>query len=112
MSTSDPAYLRHIIQILVDNAIAHTDETCAIHIHAQKSKNGIQLNVCDDGPGVPADQASQIFKPFVTITRGTNHRGSGVGLSMAQAFSHAINATLQYHDNQPHGACFTLQLHS
>jgi signal transduction histidine kinase len=112
MSTSDPSYVHHIIQILVDNAIAHTADSCTIQIHAQQSKNTIQLSVCDDGPGVPADQTHQIFKPFVTITRGTNHRGSGVGLSMAQAFSQAIHATLSYHDNEPHGACFRLSLHS
>lgn len=112
LSTSDPAYVRHIVHILVDNAIAHTADSCTIQIHAHKSKNGLQLSVCDDGYGIPADQVDQIFKPFVTITRGTEHRGSGVGLSMAQAFSQAINATLSYHDNKPHGACFRLSLHS
>jgi two-component system clock-associated histidine kinase SasA len=112
ISTSDYSYIRHIIQILIDNAIAHTDETCTIQIHAHKNKNGIQLSVCDDGPGIPADQVSQIFQPFVTIRRGTNHRGSGVGLSMAQAFSKALHAKLSYHDNKPHGACFRLSLHA
>lgn len=112
MSTSDPAYVRHIIQILVDNAIAHTAEHCTIQISAQKVKGTSQINVCDDGVGVPADQVDQIFKPFVTIARGTAHRGSGVGLSMAQAFSQAINATISYHDNLPHGACFGVLLHS
>lgn len=112
MSTSNPAYVRHIIQILVDNAIAHTTEHCSIQISAHKVKGAVQLTVCDDGTGVPTEQIDQIFKPFVTITRGTNHRGSGVGLSMAQAFSQAINATLSYHNNQPHGACFEILLHS
>lgn len=112
MSTSDPAYVSHIIQILIDNAIAHTDDTCVIQISAHKVKGHVHITVCDDGPGVPADQVSQIFKPFVTIARGTAHRGSGVGLSMAQAFSQAIHATLSYQDNQPHGACFGLRLHS
>jgi signal transduction histidine kinase len=111
-STSNPDYVRHIIQILIDNAIAHTTDACTIHIHAHKNKHETQISVCDDGHGVPAEQVDQIFKPFVTITRGTSHRGSGVGLSMAQAFSQAINAKLSYHDNKPHGACFRLSLHS
>ncbi len=110
ISTSDPAYVRHIIQIFVDNAIAHTPDTCTIELCAHMIKGHVRLCVCDDGPGVPAGQVQQIFKPFVTIARDTNHRGSGVGLSMAEAFSHAINATINYHDNHPHGACFVVEL--
>lgn len=110
MITSDPAYVRHIVNILIDNAIAHTNDTCTIQIQAQFSKGRIHLSVCDDGPGVPSDQITQIFKPFVTISRGTDHRGSGVGLSMAQSFSQAIDADLSYRSNLPHGACFVLAL--
>lgn len=112
MSTSDPAYLRHIIHILIDNAIAHTASTCTITIEANITKGAVHLSVCDDGVGVPADQIDQIFKPFVTISRGTKHRGSGVGLSMAQALSNAINAKLRYHHNEPHGACFVVTMHT
>lgn len=110
MTTSDPAYVQHIIHILIDNAIAHTPDTSMIEIDAHMRKGKIQLRVCDDGPGVPADQVERIFQPFVTISRGTAHRGSGVGLSMAQAFCHAIDATLHYHNNQPSGACFVITL--
>jgi K+-sensing histidine kinase KdpD len=66
--------------------------------------------VCDDGHGIPANQVSQIFEPFVSIDRGTKHRGSGIGLSIAQSFCNAINATIRYHPNQPHGACFVVRL--
>jgi len=110
MTTSDPAYVQHIIHILIDNAIAHTPDTSMIEIDAHMRKGKIQLRVCDDGTGVPADQVERIFQPFVTISRGTAHRGSGVGLSMAQAFCHAIDATLHYHNNQPSGACFVITL--
>jgi K+-sensing histidine kinase KdpD len=46
----------------------------------------------------------------VSIDRGTNYQGSGIGLSIAQSFCNAINATIRYQPNQPHGACFVVRI--
>jgi signal transduction histidine kinase len=108
--TSDPNYVTHILQILLDNAIAHTADTCHINVQLRFGAGHCEIMVCDDGNGIPADQVSQIFEPFVSIDRGTSHRGSGIGLSIAQSFCNAINATVRYHPNQPHGACFVVRL--
>jgi K+-sensing histidine kinase KdpD len=59
----------------------------------------------------PPIKVNQIFEPFVSINRGTSHRGSGIGLSIAQSFCNAIAATIRYQPNQPHGACFVVRLH-
>jgi len=108
--TSDPNYVTHIVQILLDNAIVHTPDTSTISVQLRMVAGHCELCVCDDGNGIPANQVSQIFEPFVSIDRGTSHRGSGIGLSIAQSFCNAINATIRYHPNQPHGACFVVRL--
>jgi len=108
--TSDPNYVTHILRILIDNAIVHTPDTSTISVQLQMAAGHCELLVCDDGHGIPANQVSQIFEPFVSIDRGTKHRGSGIGLSIAQSFCNAINATIRYHPNQPHGACFVVRL--
>ena len=108
--TSDPNYVTHILQILLDNAIVHTPDTSTISVQLRMGAGHCELCVCDDGHGIPANQVSQIFEPFVSIDRGTSHRGSGIGLSIAQSFCDAINATIRYHPNQPHGACFVVRL--
>jgi K+-sensing histidine kinase KdpD len=108
--TSDPNYVTHILRILIDNAIVHTPDTSTISVQLQMAAGHCELLVCDDGHGIPANQVSQIFEPFVSIDRGTKHRGSGIGLSIAQSFCNAINATIHYHPNQPHGACFVVRL--
>jgi C4-dicarboxylate-specific signal transduction histidine kinase len=41
---------------------------------------GIVITVEDSGPGVPADQAADVFRPFFT----TKPEGSGIGLSLAR----------------------------
>ena len=108
--TSDPNYVTHILRILLDNALVHTADTCHINVQLRLDAGHCEILVCDDGHGIPADQVSQIFEPFVSIDRGTSHRGSGIGLSIAQSFCNAINATIRYQPNQPHGACFVVRL--
>ena len=108
--TSDPDYVTHILHILLDNALVHTPDTSTISVQLRMSAGHCELCVCDDGHGIPANQVSHIFEPFVSIDRGTSHRGSGIGLSIAQSFCNAINATIHYQPNQPHGACFVVRL--
>ncbi len=110
MSTYDPHYISHIIRILLDNAVAHTPATADIAINCVVATHSIEIHICDTGPGVPAEHVGTIFEPFVTYSRGTGHRGSGIGLNIAQTFARAMNAHLYYKPNAPHGACFVLQL--
>jgi signal transduction histidine kinase len=108
--TSDPNYVMHILRILIDNALVHTTDNCTVTVRLRRDSGHCELYVCDDGTGIPANQVSQIFEPFVSIDRGTSHRGSGIGLSIAQSFCNAINATIRYQPNHPHGACFVVRL--
>ena len=110
MSTYDPHYINHIIRILLDNAIVHTPATAEIAINCIVAPDSIEIHISDTGPGVPAEHVDSIFEPFVTYSRGTGHRGSGIGLNIAQMFARAMNAHLRYQSNTPHGACFVLEL--
>jgi signal transduction histidine kinase len=107
---SDPHYVSHIVRILLDNAIAHTTIPVQIAIHLVQTPTSVEIQVRDSGSGVPPEHISSIFEPFVTYSRGTTHRGSGIGLNIALTFARAMNAQLRYEDNKPHGACFVLQL--
>ncbi len=107
---SNPHYIAHIIRILLDNAIAHTPLDAVISIHCSAGPHHTEIHVRDTGNGVSAVHVSSIFEPFVTYSRGTGHRGSGIGLNIALTFARAMNAQLRYEANQPHGACFVLVL--
>ena len=110
MSTCDPHYISHIIRILLDNAVAHTPTTADVTIDCVVAPNAIEIHICDTGPGIPPEHVDSIFEPFVSYARGTGHRGSGIGLNIAQMFARAMNAHLRYQSNTPHGACFVLEL--
>jgi two-component system nitrogen regulation sensor histidine kinase GlnL len=60
-------------------------------IAGQRSKLVIQIDVEDDGPGVPAPMMDRIFYPMVT----TRAEGTGLGLPMAQYLVHAHGGLIE-----------------
>ena len=52
---------------LVDNAVDAMDGRGAIDIHADPiDEGGVQVRICDTGPGIPADVLPRLFEPFFT----------------------------------------------
>lgn len=109
-SSSDPSYVEHIMRILVENAFHHTPPGSHITIAVTQQHHQVRISVCDDGPGIPSAQQAHIFDAFTAYDRGTQHHGSGLGLSIAQAFAQAIDAELSVQTHQPQGACFVVLL--
>jgi two-component system sensor histidine kinase PilS (NtrC family) len=65
--------------------------------------NQVELNVIDNGPGVPRVSQGQLFEPFFT----TDSKGTGLGLYLARELCAANRAVLEYVDDMP-GAHFRI----
>ena len=50
-----------------------------IRIRRRAGRDRVEIEVADNGPGIPADRLEQIFDPFFT----TKEQGSGLGLYIA-----------------------------
>ncbi|OSQ35857.1 ATP-binding protein [Thalassospira mesophila] len=46
---------------------------------------GLWIDVCDDGPGIPADQRDRVFEPFFRLEASRNKETGGIGLGLAIA---------------------------
>jgi len=66
----------------------------------------VEIEVCDNGPGVAAELAPRLFEPFFT----TKPEGTGLGLAMSRTIAEAHGGTLSYRANSPEGACFLMRL--
>jgi two-component system, LuxR family, sensor kinase FixL len=66
----------------------------------------VEIDVCDNGPGVPQEYSGRLFEPFFT----TKPEGTGLGLAMSRTIAEAHGGTLQYRANTPSGACFVMRL--
>ena len=61
---------------LILNAIDATAKNGRIEIRAAAERGGIRVEVRDDGPGIPPEQAARLFQPYFT----TKKHGTGLGL--------------------------------
>jgi len=83
IATADPARLRQVVVNLVDNAIRHSPSGSGVSVFAHAAEpSGLRLEVCDEGPGIPADERERVFQRF---TRGAmSAGGTGLGLAIAR----------------------------
>ncbi|MEC5384379.1 nitrogen regulation protein NR(II) [Uliginosibacterium sp. H3] len=71
----------------------------------RRHKLALELQVIDNGPGIPDDIRDKIFYPLVSGREG----GSGLGLSIAQSFVEQHQGTIDL-ESVPGRTCFTIML--
>lgn len=82
--------LKRALVNLVDNAFNYSSE---VSILAAVSSSNLMITIDDNGPGIPKDERSNVFKPFYRIDnsrnldkkmlQGLSGGGSGLGLAIA-----------------------------
>ena len=81
---ANPARLHQVVANLLDNASRHSAPGGPIVISARSvnAAGGLVVEVCDNGPGITADERSGVFERF---TRGgSRDGGTGLGLAIAR----------------------------
>ncbi len=97
----DRELLAQMLINLVENAITHTSEGTRIEIALRHDANGIDLDVADNGPGVPPEERERIFKRFYRLEPSRHKPGSGLGLSLVAAIANLHGIHLDVADNGP-----------
>jgi len=83
------------------------DGTGTIRVTAQRDGPRWQLDVADEGPGVPEELRSGVFDPFFT-TKAPGE-GTGLGLAVSRAMVEAMGGDLVLMPSEA-GACFRVSL--
>ena len=93
-----PVLLQELIRNLVDNALLYTPAGGTVTVRVVDDPFGqvVVLQVEDSGPGIPAAERDQVFRPFYR-SLGTNVDGSGLGLAIVRQIA------------EKHGAAMTLE---
>jgi two-component system NtrC family sensor kinase len=78
-----PGALAQVLTNLILNCVEHAfdaDSRGTIVVRARRDGAMIELEVSDDGKGIPAEMLDKVFDPFVTTRRGQG--GTGLGLNI------------------------------
>ncbi|HEX8303171.1 sensor histidine kinase [Sphingomonas sp.] len=105
---ADPDLLAQVLINLMHNAAQAMGsmETPRLALRLLKTREGIAIEVQDNGPGVPEQLRQDVFLPFFT-TRAT---GTGVGLNLARQIVVAHGGSIDVTDAPDGGALFRIVL--
>ncbi len=101
--------LKTVVHNLVQNAIIHNNSAMpeiTVTITATDDTT-VQLEVADNGPGVPADRREEIFGKG---EKGLESPGTGLGLYLVQTLIDSYDGTIEVTDNEPQGSIFRVEL--
>jgi signal transduction histidine kinase len=102
----DPDGLRRVIVNLTDNAVRYARTCVSVSVSAGRHMAGqptVQLEVTDDGPGIPAHERQRVFDRFYRVggSRSRESGGTGLGLPIVRDLVRAHGGTVRLADNQP-----------
>lgn len=84
--TADERRLRQILFNLLSNAVGFSPPNGTVTLSAERRAGAVAFTVTDRGPGIPPEQKDKVFDWFETDSMGSDHRGTGLGLSLVRSF--------------------------
>jgi signal transduction histidine kinase len=93
----DPARLRQLFLVLLDNAVRYSQSKGAIEVGIDRSDGKVTVSVSDSGIGIAPEELEGIFERFRRGGNATemNEEGLGLGLPVAKAIVEAHKGTIE-----------------
>ena len=105
----DPARLRQLVMILVDNAIRHSPRGGAVRVVVRPSGEAASVAVEDAGPGVRPEDRTRVFDRFWRAP-GAPVGGTGLGLAIAKWIAEHHDGTISVDQSAAGGARFEVTI--
>jgi signal transduction histidine kinase len=108
----DAVRLGQAVNNLLDNALKYTPEGGNVILAVRPRPDGAELEVRDDGPGIPEAEREAVFGRLFRSDASRSQRGFGLGLSMVKAIVEAHGGTVRATAAPEGGACLRVHLPS
>ncbi|MEU0561181.1 HAMP domain-containing sensor histidine kinase [Dactylosporangium sp. NPDC006015] len=105
-----PDALTQLVWILLDNAVKYSATGGNVWVTVTQRGDRAQLNVTDDGTGIPPGAERQIFERFHRGDEARTGPGAGLGLAIALSIVDAHGGTIVAANNATGGASFVADL--
>ncbi len=106
----EPRLLRRMIRNLLENARRHGAGS-PIEVRVSRAAGGVELSVCDRGPGVPEAERERIFEPFYRPAGARESAGGvGLGLALVREIARRHDGDAKCLAREGGGSCFAVLL--
>ena len=111
-ATGDPERLQQVLANLLDNAVRHSPPEGRVWLVAYNGGPTTTIAVCDEGPGIPPEEAQRVFERFYRTDHARSARdgGTGLGLAIARWIVDAHGGSIRAEEREPHGCRMVLDL--
>jgi two-component system sensor histidine kinase BaeS len=106
----DRAKLGQVIANLLSNALKFVPEGGRVDVAVGPRDGTVELDVSDDGPGIPADERERVFDRFWRGTASAGIAGRGIGLAVVDDIVTAHGGSIRVSGGRQGGARFTVTL--
>lgn len=120
LAFADSKALDQMLFNLIDNAIKYAPEEGSILVRAERveldlgvgDRGFVRIEICDDGPGLPAHHRPRIFERFYRVDDGRSRDvgGTGLGLAIVKHLAGAMEGRVGVKPNEPRGSIFWVRL--
>jgi len=97
-ANGDPERIHQVVANLLDNAISHSPDGGRVAVGARRNgtADSVELEVSDEGPGIPPDEADRVFDRFYRgAANGSSDGGTGLGLAIARSIVDLHGGTIE-----------------
>jgi two-component system, OmpR family, sensor histidine kinase KdpD len=105
----DGGITEQILQNLIYNALQYTPIHSTIHIVTRINSSALQIEISDNGNGIPEEYYEEIFNKFYRLPNSKTG-GTGLGLSIVKGYIDILKGSIQIEKSVPHGAKFTINI--
>lgn len=110
---ADRGRMLQVLINLLSNAIRFSPEGGKVRTTLREKDGFAFIEVCDDGPGVPAEERELIFEKYHRAERdgGERGKGSGLGLAIARKIIELHGGRIALADKEEgRGCCFIIRM--
>jgi two-component system, NtrC family, sensor histidine kinase KinB len=106
----DRERLDHVFDNLIQNAIQHTPRGGSVRLSARRDGDGVRVEVCDTGRGIPREHLPRLFEKFYRIPGASRPGGAGLGLAIVREIITAHGGRVDVSSQPGKGTTFTISL--
>jgi signal transduction histidine kinase len=89
VASANAEKVQRVLFNLIQNAIRHTPADGSVTVRARAAGSGVEVEVADNGEGIPADDGERVFEAFYRGDVARGEDGAGLGLAISRAIVEA-----------------------
>ncbi len=97
----DRELLEQMFVNLIENAMIYSPVGGSIQIRARAGAGRVEVEIADDGPGIPERERQRVLQRFVRLDASRHREGTGLGLALVASIASLHEATFRFEDNAP-----------